>query len=361
MPEKRHLELLWKCFIALLIIAGAWLFLRFAFRPLLPFIIAFILARLMEAPVRFLCLRIRFPRPVCAGIVTAAVLGVLVAIIVALGSLIIGEINRLLDNLPSFMARLPVITGDWRQRVDVWIAAAPLSIQDILRSGFNSFLEGSAAIPGEIYSRAGAFVASLASGVPGTVMFIVTVVLGTFFISSEYPKLSALIIRPFKPETREKILRAKNHLALTLGKWIKAQAILMLITFVLLLIGFLMMGIDYAIIAAGITALLDALPVIGIAMILLPWALYLFFTGETALGVAMLLLFAIISLVRGLIEPRLVGRQIGLSPLLTLMAMYIGFALWGIAGMILTPIIAIMVKQMAEWGWILPKRFKKKE
>ena len=354
LPDKKHMETLRRGGIAALVTAGAWLFLRFLLEPLMPFLLGLVLARLMENPVRLLSARLRLPRAVCAGALTVAAVGLLAALGAALVSILWVELNRLVAALPGLMARLPDITGSWRERVDIWIEAAPLPMQDMLRSALESFLAGGSSIPGDVYTLAGTLITALATGFPKTVLFLFTTVLSTFLISCEYARLTALLMRPFPERIRERILKIKNHMTLTAGKWLRAQAILIFITFVLLFMGLFAMREPYALLIAGVTALLDALPVIGIGLVLLPWAIYSFISGSAVKGIALLMLYAVVSLARGLTEPKLVGRQIGLPPLLTLMSMYAGFLLWGVTGMILTPFGAMLVKQMTEWGWIWP-------
>ena len=342
--------------LAALAVAAAWVFVRFLLGPLMPFLLALALARLMERPVRLLSARLRLPRAVSAGLLTVTAVGLIIALGAALLGVLWNELNRLVAFLPDLISRLPDITGGWRARVDIWIAAAPLSMQEMLRGGVESVLGRGARFPEAVYERAGAWVAALAAGLPKAALFFVTLILSTFLMSCEYGRLTAWLLKPFPESVRERILKIKDHMAGTCGKWLKAQGILILLTFSALFVGLTAMRVEYAFLLAGVTALLDALPVIGVAVVLLPWALYSLMTGAVARGVGLLLLYAAVTLLRGFLEPKLVGRRIGLPPLPTLMSLYIGFLLWGVPGMILTPFAVVMVKQMAEWGWIWPGR-----
>lgn len=356
MPDRKHLAILWKCLIAAIILVAIWAFVRFALQLLLPFIIALLLARLMETPIRLLHERFNLPRGVSAALLTLAFVGLLAALGVAVVNTLISELNRLLSALPDLMTRLPDITGAWQNRVDIWIAAAPIPMQDFLRSALERFFTESASIPGDIYTWARSLAAALATGLPRAVLFFFTMILSTFLISCEYKKLTIMMMKPFSKNIRQRILRVKEHLTHTAGRWLKAQALLICITFLTLLMGLLLLREPYALLIALVTALLDALPVIGIGLVLLPWAVYCLLSGAVTRGVLLLLLYAVITLVRGMLEPRLVGRQIGLPPLLTLMSMYVGFSVWGVIGMILMPFAAMLFKQMIEWGWIFPQK-----
>ena len=104
----------------------------------------------------------------------------------------------------------------------------------------------------------------------------------------------------------------------------------------------------YALLLAALIAAVDALPVFGVGTVLLPWAAVALLRGETAAGLGLLLTYGAASLTRTALEPRFLGRQIGLSPLLTLASMYAGFRLYGILGMILLPVAVILAKQIYE-------------
>ena len=107
--------------------------------------------------------------------------------------------------------------------------------------------------------------------------------------------------------------------------------------------GFLLLRIPYAPVWAALTALVDAIPILGTGTVLLPWALICFLQGETVRALGLLGTYAVAMLSRSILEPRLVGKQLGLDPLVTLAALYTGFRIWGIAGMILSPVICVAV------------------
>ena len=119
--------------------------------------------------------------------------------------------------------------------------------------------------------------------------------------------------------------------------YLRAYLILMLVTFLILLVGFLILRVDYALLLAALFALLDFLPVIGIEILLLPWGIFLLFSGNFPLGIGLLLLYGLLTLVRQILEPRLVGQSLGLHPLLALGAMYAGLQLFGFLGLMLLP------------------------
>ena len=134
----------------------------------------------------------------------------------------------------------------------------------------------------------------------------------------------------------------------TFWKWLKAESLLCLITFSLLLAAFLYLKIDYALLTAVLVAMVDALPVLGAGTVLVPWAIYHLLLGQLPRGIALLALYAIILLVRSLMEPKVMAAQAGLPPLSALLAMYLGYSLFGLWGMLLLPILLLFLKQLQD-------------
>ena len=129
-------------------------------------------------------------------------------------------------------------------------------------------------------------------------------------------------------------------------KYIKAYGILLALTFALLLIGFWILRIQYAFLLAFLIALADFLPVIGVGTILIPWGIVMLLQKNFYIGFGLLIVYLVISLVRQVAEPKVLGKSLGLHPLLTLFATYVGFSLFGIVGMIIAPVVVLLCKQL---------------
>lgn len=129
--------------------------------------------------------------------------------------------------------------------------------------------------------------------------------------------------------------------------YIKAYLIILLITFCELFIGFSVLRVDYAFLLAAVIAVIDILPVLGVGTVLIPWATIAFIERNMRLGFGLLILYGVIVIVRQFAEPKIVGGTLGIHPLLTLAAMYLGFRLFGVAGMIIGPILALLARAIA--------------
>ena len=128
--------------------------------------------------------------------------------------------------------------------------------------------------------------------------------------------------------------------------WLKAQLKLSGVTFGILCVSFLLMRIPYGLLWAFLIALVDAFPILGTGAALVPWSLLAFAQGNTLRAFGLLGAYGTVTVTRTVLEPRLVGRQLGLDPLVTLVCLYAGFRLWGILGMVLAPMLAVTLVQL---------------
>ena len=177
-------------------------------------------------------------------------------------------------------------------------------------------------------------------------------VLSSFMLSGELPAIRTWLRKLARPEWLEKLQRLGGHVRTTLGGWLRAQLKLMGITFLILNVGLLVLRVRYPLLAALAITVVDALPVFGTGTVLVPWAAVECLLGAVPRGIALLALFAVISVVRSVLEPKLMAAQAGLPPLASLCAMYVGFCAMGVAGMVLAPMALMLVKQLRDGGYI---------
>ena len=145
------------------------------------------------------------------------------------------------------------------------------------------------------------------------------------FFEGGYTEVTGFIMRQIPKSRHKSIKDFKNDLLSTFGKWLKAELMLAGITFAEMTVAFLFMRIDFAILLALLVAFVDLMPVLGSGAVLIPWAVVTMIGGNLRNGIALIVIFLVNTTVRSLLEPRLIGRQIGLPPIVTLIAMYVGF------------------------------------
>ena len=216
-------------------------------------------------------------------------------------------------------------------------------IRSLLQRNVNAlFSDGTAMLDGiarQALSMAGSFLTQLPDGALG----IGTAVLAAFLTSAELPHIRQWVRTKLPRKPIQSAAEFLTRLRVTAGQWLIAQLKLISVTCLLLTAGFFLLRIEYAPLWAMVVSLVDALPILGTGTILVPWSLICLVQHDTARAIGLLGIYAAASLTRSMLEPRFVGRQLGLDPLVTLISLYVGFRLWGIAGMMLAPLLVITV------------------
>ena len=350
MAEKRLVRVLLTLLCAALCTAGVWLVFTVLLPWVLPFLLALGLAWLMEPAVKMLMGRFRLRRGLAAALTT---LGLALLLCGALGLVLwrVGyELALLLGRLPVLLSGLPALgdqVGGWAYR---FIVALPVQLQDFAKDALDGFIRQGISLPAKLYDVLAGIAAGAAAAVPDAMLFLFTTALAAFFTSAARPQVLAFLSRQMPASWRDRLVKAFPVLKTALGGWLRAQGLLMLVTFGELTVGFLILQVDLALLLAALVALVDALPVFGTGTVLLPWALFSLLSGDWKLAIGLAVLYGLVSAVRSLLEPRLVGRKAGLPPLAALFAMYVGFRAFGVWGMILSPLAAIFLKQLHDSG-----------
>ena len=195
-------------------------------------------------------------------------------------------------------------------------------------------------------------VSGMAAGIPGFFMKLLIAVIATVFMELEFPEIKAFLKRQIPAEYQRAFRDGKNYVTGTMGKCILSYCLIFGITFAELTAGLFLLGIKNAFAIAFIIAVLDILPVLGTGTVLIPWAVLAFASGRISAGVGVFGLYLVITVVRNLIEPKLVGKQMGLSPVIMLPCMLIGLKFFGIIGLFVVPLLVSFLKQLNDRGII---------
>lgn len=335
-----------KYIIAAAVFVGIFLLARYLLPIFLPFALGAGLAIAAEPAVHFLNTRLHLKRSVAAGAGITAVFLFLALVVTLLGALLIRELRNLAGILPE-------LEGAIRTGMDTanrWLTGlarrAPGELGTVLTRNVDSLFSGGS----NLLNRVADFLLKLASGmlshVPGGALSLGTGIISSFMISAKLPKIRRWLPERVPSAQFEPILSALHRLKAALLGWLKAQVKLSSVTFLLALAGLLLLRVSHGPLWAVLVALVDAFPVLGTGTVLVPWSIVSFLQGNTVLAFGLLGLYAAIAVIRSLLEPRLLGKQLGLDPLVTLIALYAGYRLWGIGGMILAPVLAVAATQL---------------
>ena len=332
-------------------LGGAWLTLRFVIPWTSPFILAFAVAAILEMPVRLL-VRHGWRRAIASAVLTLAVLGFLTWLTVKLSVWGISAVTRFSRQVPGLMTSLAKTLDSLEQTAFAYAAAAPEGVADYLEMAIEAIGESFYDLPALLSQWALDLLSRAAQASPDLILFVVTAGIGSYFISASFPQIMAFVRAQIPDSLRRRYAGMGRELGAGLGGMLRAQLILMALTFFQLLLVFLLLKIKSAAGLAAVTALVDALPVFGTGIILIPWSLYCLLLGEGEKGIALLLSWLGANLIRNCAQAKLVGDQIGLDPVASLLAVYVGWQVCGVWGMLLFPLAFVAVQQLNDRGVI---------
>ena len=330
----------------LLAFLGVYLTVRYLGPLFLPFLLGGALALAAEPMTSFFQKRTKLPRVVSTALSVSMAFSLLVLLVMLAAAFFLRELRSLAGVLPD----LEDTARSGMTLMENWLltltARTPESVRPLLDRNVTEFFSGGTrlldGIMGWVLGLAGGVLAHVPDGALG----LGTAIISGFMISAKLPKIRLWLKTRIPRERLQPLFQAARRVRQAVGGWLFAQAKLAGVTWGLLTLGFWILGISYPPLWALAIALVDAFPVLGTGTVLVPWALVCFLQGEGVRTIGLLSTYLTVTLVRSALEPKLLGKHLGLDPLATLIAMYAGYKIWGIGGMILSPLIAVTATQI---------------
>lgn len=326
--------------VAVTTVAVVWIISRLMLRFLLPFVVAAILAYLLQRPAGRLAKRLKVKTKTAAvtlTLVTYLFLGALIFLVV--WRLIVQSIdfsqliiNRIKENPKAFS-----LLGE---RLGAALNTLPDEISKSIISSIENLFEEAIKFLGSFASKSAA---QLIKKTPQILFCTAVTVVASCYIAGDYERLKNFICAVIEKRRWERIQKIKAILVDSVLKIAWGYIKLSAITFVELTVGLLLLKIKYAPLIAFLIALVDLLPVLGCGTVLLPWAVVCFLTGNFYRGTALCIIYILILVVRYYLEPRIIGKGVGINPLFILLAMFLGFGLGSVGGMLIFPVVLIVV------------------
>lgn len=344
---RNYKETAAKFICAAFVVASVYLFFRYLFPPLLPFILALGLASLADIPSAKLASKTKIKANVYRILFSVIlVLFIFVLIYLLINKLVYectgltaklsdGGLERIFEavdeKLNALGNKFPLIAS-----INEESTGARARLMQLIE-------ETTAGITSSVGKQASLMAGKMIVSLPGIILFIVIFIVALLFLAKDLDGLKNKISEAIPEKWRAKLSDFRDNVLKSVVGYIKSYALIMLVMFALLFIGFTLIRSKYALTLAVITAFLDMLPILGVGIVLLPWALAAFFQGNIATGVALIAVYASCIITRQIIEPKIVGKNIGLPPVVTLICMYAGLKLYGAAGLILLPFFAAII------------------
>jgi len=335
-------------FIVLIAIA-VYFALKYLTIWLLPFIIGFICAMSLQRPVNYLSQKTRLPRAIWSLILVALVLTILFGAIALIGYHLYDQLSNLVTRLSDLIPGLQEELGSIGARFSGWLDRLPDGLAQELRSAPEQLANNSVSFLTESLTDVAALIIV---NIPSLLLTTVVSVVACCFITMDYYKITNFILNQFSLKTQKVLLKAKRVFSENILKMLRGYLIVMGITFLELFFGLLILGIPYTGVLALIIAVVDIFPVLGTGTVLIPWGVICLCTGKPGTGIGLLVLYIIITIIRNIIEPKIIGQQVGLPAVVTLISMYLGLNLFGFAGLWGLPILLIVLVKLQDSGMI---------
>lgn len=313
----------------------------------MPFLIAFIISLIIEPAIRFLMRKLKLTRKkssiIIFVIVSAIIIGTLIWGVVAL----ISETSNLLQGLNGYVEKAYILFQNFTGKFDMSKIHLPNEINTIIQNSTGGLLNTAS----NWIRNALTGLLNIVTSIPTIAIYFVVTIMALYLICVDKVYILDQIEHHFPKKWVFKVGNHIRDLTKTLGGYLKAEATLILVSFIISLIGlyilkFAKFNIEFPLLMALFIGFVDALPILGSGTVMVPWAIISALNGDLKLGIAIIVLFIIMSVIRQFLEPKLVSKHIGTHPIFTLIAMYTGFKFIGVIGMLIGPIVLIIIKNV---------------
>ena len=351
----------------IMIMAAFYLVFRTFAGILMPFIFAFIFAMLLHRPITFVNKKLKIPRSPVSALFVILILGVIVTLIMLLGMEIAEQVKGFIEFIKLKFHNISGICETLKTYAVNAVGFLPDSLRtaatqsitaffdNLTENGFSDFSLDSIGINwSSLLSKGGGVIKKTVGQLPSVLISILITIIATVFICADYEKIRDFILRQVSPDVRRKIFNTKSVVFGSLRKMLKAYSLIVLITTTELCIGLYTLKFmkiydsSYIFMIALVIAIIDIVPVLGTGTVLIPWALLELLTGDWKQAVILTGLYLVCYFVRQILEVRMMGGQVGLSPLETLASVYVGLELFGFFGFILGPLGLLLIEDLVE-------------
>lgn len=287
-------------------------------------------------------------KSIASTISTLVFILVILAILTGLGAIFTSQIYNLVEKIPVYQR---ILQEQIVNNVDFW--------QKKLSNVSPEWIERAKEFSSTIIERGGklatGFLNALFTGLTSVSTFLVNFLIGiilAYFLSIESENWKRLA-QTHTPKTFKKAFQfIKENVLLGIGGYLKAQLKMISVTFIVIFAALLVLGVKNAFSISLLMAIFDLLPLLGVSTVFIPWIIYLFIVGQTTMAIWLTVLFATVIIVRQLLEPKITGDTLGVSAFTMLSFMIISLSLFGVAGLILSPILIITLKALYEQGYL---------
>ena len=338
---ENHRVIIHKILFLIGFVLAVYLFLNHLFIYVSPFVFGWILSLILNPATGFLEKRCKIPRGISALLLIIICIFLIGVIGTSIASRIGREASSFSENFPKYVEDVRALLADTQSRIDGILEYVPDSVREAYNNALSQLMQS---LAGFVGSGVGEGSVGLVKRLPGILMTILLTIISTFFFIKD-KRVIHTALRSKTPDWLAKNLSLiRKRLLGALGGYVKAQLIIMSVTSAIAILGMTILRSPYALLLGLIISIVDALPVFGSGFILWPWIAVALLSGQYSLALGLGILYLTILLTRQFLEPKVLGQQIGLHPLLTLMSMYAGVRVFGLLGFLVGPVIVLVIK-----------------
>lgn len=341
-----YLSILKKFIIGILIIVSFLLIFKLTIFYI-PFLIAYIISIIIDPIIKFVNRRAHLSRKVSSIIVLVTIFSIIAALLVWGIVRLVSETTNLLEGLNIYLEKALEFMSDKVSSFDFSKYKVSNDVINIFEDTTTDYLNTITKYLKDVLTKVLNYITSL----PNMFINIIITILATYFITSDKFYILDRMEHHLSKKMVGKITKHAKEITSSLGGYLKAEIILSIITFMVVLTGLnifylIGMNVDYPILMAIVIGFVDALPILGAGSVMIPWSIILFINSNNSLAFSVIGLYIFIVVLKQLLEPKLVSSNIGIHPIFTLISMYTGFKLIGIIGLLIGPIVLIIVKNI---------------
>lgn len=348
---KRNKENIDKIFYFFLFLFFLHLFFKYIAPYIAPFIFGYIFSLILFPFVKFLQNKLKFSRFLSVVLSLFVFFVFLIYAGTFLFNKVYMEVTDLIKDMPYYEELIKESVIKVNETINAFKELAPETLRQEATLLISNFISGTFSFLGE---QVRDLTFNLAKKLPSFVLTFVLAIVCSFFILKDKENIDRFIYNQIPSSIKKRLLIFKNSAIYGIMGYIKAQLIIMSMIFVICLIGLNILNIHYSWFIALIIAIIDALPIFGSGFVLWPWSIFSYVNGNYKLALGLAIIYCVVLLFRNLIEPRILGKQIGIPPLAALLSIFVGLKLFGVIGIIVGPIVLIIIKSMQDSS-LLPK------
>lgn len=311
-----------------------------------PFLLAALVAISIEPVNVFLMQRLKLNRITASTLTCTIFLLLILLMVYILGLQVYTQLVEYWKNAPSYFSS----ANDFIKQTMLQAEGAFDRLQPDMANSLQQLLNNLTSYIESIVNTVSSSFLSFAKGIPDMFIFFIVFCVAVYLFSFSLDTMRTSILSFFEEKSQRQVNEVIHSLKKSIFGFLSAQLILSISTYIVTLLGLLILGVSFPLAVALLVTVVDLLPILGVGSVLIPWAIYQIIVGNTYMAIGLVILFIVITVWRRILEPKIIGDAVGIGALPALVSMYIGFKLVGVIGFFIGPLVIIIYSSMRKAG-----------